>query len=185
MAEANVQSLSSSKETEPTVNTRKNMKFSKYQAFQTAIPCEWKSTNGSLCGSLFSDMLSFTTHVKEHILHSEGKVCYWNGCDFALMGTVTRSFTEHVLFHPFHSYLKVLGSELQTKLSLPDCQMDECFKNLVPAMNSELKCLWDDGACCVTFESVGEFYNHVSHHVMSQEVSLCQCKWKGTVIISD
>jgi len=147
---------------------------------ENQVMCEWTLPNGSICGLQFNDIQTYSSHVKSHVVESSGaRTCSWSGCDFP--NTSVATFTQHVLFHPFHSYLKVLGSELQAKSNLPFCQMDEGFKNLVPPQCDELVCHWDDGKCNVVFESVGEFYSHVRSHVASMGIQSCQCKWKGTM----
>ena len=156
-----------------------SLKGSKYQDLRSPVVCEWiLSTNHSICGCCFTDVTTFSTHVKEHYeqpVNSDAAVCKWAGCDF-----VTKdgsSIIEHLLFHPFHMYLKLLGKELQARLNLPICQIDEQYQNLVPPIHGSLKCQWDNGKCTALFESIGEYFFHVQDHVTAP----FQCKWKGTV----
>ena len=157
----------------------------KYQALPVAVVCEWTSSgsNGGVCSRRFTDVPTFSSHVKEHFETSLGSyTCRWSGCDF--IARARDYFIEHVLFHPFHSYLKLLGAELQAKFNLPVCQMDEQYMNLVPPLTVPPKCLWDDGKCTDVFEGVGNFYCHVRDHVMLQD-ALTQpfrCKWRGMVL---
>lgn len=160
---------------------RMSVNRTKCKDFQKQVVCEWTLSNGSLCGFQFTDIQTYSSHVKGHVMESpDVRACCWSGCDFP--NTSATTFMQHVLFHPFHSYLKVLGSELQAKFNLTLCQMDEGFKNLVPPQCDELMCQWDDGKCNMMFESVGEFYSHVHAHVASMNIQSCQCKWKGTCV---
>ena len=153
-----------------------------YRTFRAPVVCEW-TTEGGICGCHFTDVPTFCSHVKEHYDHREGSIpatCNWKGCDF-----ITRdgcNFTQHILFHPFHSYLKVLGTELQARLDLPACKIDEQYKNLVPPVPESLKCLWDDGKCVALFQNMGDFIFHVREHVMVQEAHACRCRWKGMMV---
>ena len=151
--------------------------MSKYPKLLEAVTCEWVQPNGVLCGQTFCDMYDFTSHVKEHTAESiEAGCCNWLGCDFSSSAD-NEEFTHHVLFHPYHSYQKLLGSEHQRKQDLPACQMDGETVNLLPGIDVELKCLWDEGQCGSEFESMGEFYGHVHTHAMTQR-DIC-CKWTG------
>ena len=127
-------------------------------------------------------MHSFTSHVKTHIAlwENEGEdeevvCCSWIGCDFSCSDS--HEYVCHVLFHPYHSYLKLLGSELQNKKGLPSCQLDGDMQNVVPQLEVELRCQWEESKCGRRFESVGEFYTHIHNHAMSER-SMC-CRWKG------
>ena len=155
-------------------------KQKKYQTLPKPVYCEWTSDDGSLCGSGFTDVLTFCSHVKEHCENcvvSTPFTCCWSGCDFTARTRDT--IIQHILFHPFHAYLKLLGAELQAKFKHPACQMDDRYKNVVPPIPELLKCLWNDGKCNTEFESSGEFFSHVHQHVMEQDSQSCQCRWKG------
>lgn len=157
----------------------------KYQQLRVPIVCEWALDDGTLCGCSFNDVLNFSSHVKSHLdttSISALPLCRWSGCDFIARTTAT--LVPHVLFHPYHSYLKLLGSELMAKFDLPLCQMDEQYKNVIPPLTVSLKCQWcdDKGFCTAVFESVGEFYSHVRGHVMLQDPRTCHCRWKGMFI---
>ena len=166
------------------------VKQRKYQSLPVPVLCEWTSTDSTLglrtpCGLPFTDVPTFSSHVMEHIPEAVPYTCTcsWSGCDF--IASTGETYVQHVLFHPFHAYLKVLGRELQVKFKLPDCQMDEDYKNLVPAITAALICQWNDGKCSEVFQCVGVFYNHVRKHVMSEDIqsSHTQCKWKGDCIM--
>ena len=140
------------------------------------IVCEWSTSSGILCGSKFQtgNVKAFISHVKAHIVGDVVDTCAWSGCDFP--NTNPGMFTRHVLFHPYHSYLKGIGSEVQAKFALPVCQLDGNLGNLIPQQNHELVCLWDEEKCGVVFDNVEEFYSHVRKHVVCSSL---QCRWKG------
>ena len=143
------------------------------------VLCEWTGPeNEGVCGVAFGDISTFSSHVKDHgvrFISQNSAVCPWNGCDFTAAERDT--FLQHILFHPFHTFLKVLGAEFQAKFELPACQIDERFKNMVPPIPVPLKCYWNGGMCLKEFEDVGEFFPHVRDHVV-QDIGY-QCQWKG------
>lgn len=162
--------------------TESRTKLRKYQELQVPAVCEWTLDDGTLCGCSFTDVPNFSSHVKSHLDTTEVSalsLCRWSGCDFITRTRAT--VVQHILFHPFHSYLKLLGSELLAKFNLPLCQIDEQYKNVVPPLTMSLKCQWfNKEFCTAVFESVGEFYGHVRGHVMLQDPHACHCRWKGT-----
>jgi hypothetical protein len=135
--------------------------------------------DGSVCGVGFRDISLLNCHVKKHYESGTGEltVCAWNGCGF--MTRERDTIVQHILFHPFHAFLKLLGAELQQKLKLPYCQIDEDYKNIVPPLSAPLRCNWDDGKCGAIFEGVTDFFLHVRDHVIVQDKVPCRCKWKG------
>lgn len=156
--------------------------MSRYLKLLQPLSCEWVFPTGLKCGLNFTDMHYFTSHVKTHIAlwEKEGEdeemvYCSWIGCDFSCSDS--HEYVCHVLFHPYHSYQKLLGSELLEKKGLPSCQLDGDMQNVVPQLEVDLRCQWEEGKCGRRFESVGEFYTHIHDHAMSEH-SMC-CKWKG------
>ena len=156
--------------------------MSRYLKLLQPLSCEWVLPTGLKCGLSFTDMHYFTSHVKTHIAlwEKEGEdeevlCCSWIGCDFSCSDS--HEYVCHVLFHPYHSYQKLLGSELQNKKGLPSCQLDGDMQNVVPQLEVELRCQWEESKCGRRFESVGEFYRHIHNHAMSER-SMC-CRWKG------
>lgn len=158
---------------------------SKYHDLHVPLECEWTSSDGSRCGTCFSNVPALSSHVKEHYkrlyiyTESRPQICCWSGCDF--VANESDTVIQHILFHPFHSYLKLLGAELKAKFQLPNCQIDEQYKNLVPPLQIALKCQWDNGNCVAEFEGTGDFFIHVREHVMTIDTQCC-CKWKGIYI---
>ena len=150
--------------------------MSKYCKVTEPLDCEWIVSSGSACGLSFSNMNTFTSHVKDHMVGTDGpQICQWIGCEFSCSDSQT--FAGHVLFHPYHSYQKLLGAEYQRRLKLPSCQMDGDTRNLIPAVEIELMCLWNDSQCGKIFQSVGEFYQHTHEHIMTDVKT--NCLWKG------
>ena len=153
--------------------------MSKYPKLMQPVACEWLLPNDLVCEETFSNMDLFNTHIKDHFAAMDGSLsCQWVECDFTCSDL--RELLCHVLFHPYHSYLKCLGSELQKKKELPSCQMGGDMRNVVPSLEKESKCLWDGGECGIEFDSVGEFYKHVHEHAMAEQ-NMC-CHWKGRSI---
>ncbi len=161
--------------------------MSKYPKLLNSVVCQWELASGHICGEAFHDVALFSDHVNEHVTVGDGEAeeCCWIGCDFSSPNH--QEFITHVLFHPYHSYLKLVGTELLERAELPMCQLDEETVNNTPLLKAELKCLWiveeggeeGGGECMSLFDSIGEFYGHVHSHAMA-ETNL-GCRWKGTV----
>ena len=156
------------------------VKYSKYQELRVPVSCEWANPEGDVCGVCFGDVPTFISHVKGHCdppSSSARIVCAWKGCDF--MSVEHETILQHILFHPFHTFLKLLGSEFQRKFELPICQIDEQYKNLVPPILIPLRCQWNNGQCMAVFESVGDFFLHLRDHVTLLNTGCFICRWKG------
>ena len=159
--------------------------MSKYPKLLREVSCQWELPSGQECRTAFLDMNQFTAHVREHVDGIDGgwrgkqEFCRWNGCEFTTSDL--REFIHHVLFHPYRSFQKMLGEELREKSGLPPCRMDEGSVNVLPPLTVELRCLWTDERgeteCRREFDSVGEFYDHVHMHIMSEGIT--SCRWKG------
>ena len=161
---------------------RKGGKFSKYDQLQSSVSCEWNSSGGGWCGATFSDIPRFLSHVRGHCNPPDESLpifCGWNGCDFTT--AEHEVFCQHVILHPYHTFLKLLGAEFQSKYHLPPCQIDEQYKNVVPSLPFPLKCFWNSGQCMALFENVQEYFHHLRQHVSSEEKHCC--KWKGLSMI--
>ena len=149
---------------------------SKYPNLASPVVCEWLTPTGLLCGCGFTDMMAFQSHVRDHISHTGGlSKCAWNECSFS--SSDATAFKCHVLYHCYHSYLKLLGSEVQLKSDLPGCQLSNEYANVIPPIETELRCLWNDGSCGVQFECPGDFYVHVHNHAVLETSN--RCHWKG------
>lgn len=175
--------------------------MSKYDSLLQPVFCEWVfPDSNSICGANFSDMNSFTEHVRtSHLQHPSNSehdseyheienreehisgVCQWNGCNFTTLSASSLDFHTHVLYHPYHTFLKLLGSEVQERRKLQSCQIDSNISNLLPSIEVDLQCQWDGGQCGVVFDSIGEFYRHVHNHVMSSK-QYCCC-WRGECLV--
>lgn len=150
--------------------------MSRYPKLLSPIVCEWYSPTGLPCNCDFKDMLVFQNHVRDHGAHTEGlRKCAWNECSFS--STDTTAFSCHLLYHCYHSYLKLLGCEVLQKSGLPGCQLSNELKGVLPLVEIELRCLWNDGSCGVQFDCPGDFYAHVHDHA-ANEANNC-CRWKG------
>lgn len=106
-------------------------------------------------------------------------VCRWYGCQFKTVSAASKEFTVHVLFHTYHSYLKLLGKEYQDRQVLPVCHVDPGLVNVLPLIEIELKCLWDYGKCGEEFDCVSSFYAHVHGHVHAVATGNLTCRWQG------
>ena len=169
--------------------------MSKYNNLLEPLSCEWVCPlTGTLCGESFDNMDSFISHVREEHLpstslsppthqssqqdaHSTAGVCQWQECQFRTMNTASSEFVIHVLFHPHHSYLKLLGKEYQARQVLPACQIDPELVNVLPLIEVDLKCQWGAGEKCgVEFDCVSNLYSHVHKHVAKGGLT---CRWQG------
>lgn len=99
--------------------------MSKYERLQEPLCCLWRtSQEGYTCGESFTNTRLLTDHVrKDHVLPSgvsrlkengasESTVCGWSGCTQVILGS-QNDYIAHMLYHPYHCFLKLLGSELQ------------------------------------------------------------------------
>lgn len=103
-------------------------KMSKYGHLLEQVSCEWLlDLEGIQCTETFKDVKELTEHVKkEHVLPEEdarrseegnnngGRLCGWIGCGQVVVGGES-AYIAHVSFHPYHSFLKLLGAELQVR----------------------------------------------------------------------
>ena len=164
-----------------------------YNSLLRPVTCEWVFPDSNLlCGLNFTDMDVFTQHVRDDHLpnpytpgggHALGPeelqsgVCCWNGCSFTSLTLTSPEFVSHVLFHPYHMYLKLVGTEVIRDRELNDCRMDSTLSNLLPSLEVQLQCCWSNGQCGVVFDSVGDFYRHVHEHASSKDLTTCH--WGG------
>ena len=174
--------------------------MSKYNNLLEPLSCEWVCPlTGTLCGESFDNMDSFISHVREEHLpstslsppthqssqqdaHSTAGVCQWQECQFRTMNTASSEFVIHVLFHPHHSYLKLLGKEYQARQVLPACQIDPELVNVLPLIEVDLKCQWGAGEKCgVEFDCVSNLYSHVRKHVANGGLT---SRWQGELTVS-
>ena len=158
------------------------------------VTCEWVFPDSNLlCGLNFTDIDVFTQHVRDNHLPNpytpghdlrpeelQSGVCCWNGCSFTSLTLTSPEFVSHVLFHPYHMYLKLLGTEVIKDRELSDCKMDSTLSNLLPSLEVQ-QCCWSNGQCGVVFDSVGDFYRHVHEHASSKDQRTCH--WSGMYIV--
>ena len=150
---------------------------SKYERFLVPVVCEWTNRNGEVCGAHFIDVPTFSSHVRKHCEIVVPSFCAWSGCEF--VAADQDLVLQHILYHPFHVFLKIVGAEYQAKYQLPPCQIDAQYKNLVPTISTPLKCQWNDGQCAAGFDFVGDFFLHMRDHVMGNDTGSSRCRWKG------
>ena len=163
--------------------------MSKFNHLLEPLPCEWVCpSTGAVCEEAFDNMDCFISHVREqHLLPDQGPspshahqetvgVCHWCDCQFKTVSSASKEFKVHVLFHTYHSYLKLLGKEYQVRQDLPDCQVDPDLANVLPLIEVDLKCQWDN--CGAEFDCVSSLYEHVHRHVHVAG-SDSTCKWQG------
>lgn len=97
-----------------------NTQMSKYELLLQSLSCLWQKPDGILCGEDFTNAKTFTNHLRNQHLSNRGStssghgglVCNWDGCGQAALGSQSE-YVCHVLFHPYHCFLKLLGLELQ------------------------------------------------------------------------
>ncbi len=75
-------------------------------------------------------------------------------------------------------FLKLVGTAVARDRGLGECNMDPDLSNLLPSLEVELQCCWNNGPQCgIVFDSVGEFYRHAHEHVSSKDTLICH--WGG------
>ena len=165
-----------------------------YNSLTSPLSCDWVYPDSNLmCGQTYTDMDEFIDHVRQSHIQNPytpggeqataqeeilSGVCCWSGCNFTSLTLTSPEFINHVLYHPYHAYLKFIGAEVQRQRKLSDCQMDPSLSNLLPPLEVQLQCQWHRGECGVVFDSVGDFYRHAHDHVTSSKQQLT-CLWGG------
>ena len=162
--------------------------------------CEWMKAapNGKAdeCGTVFTSIQSFQTHVREHVLmdsqmgmlgncgEKAEHVCLWKDCGWRCEKRM--AFLVHTLYHPFHAQLKFLGARVLEKKGLPICSLGSESHNILPEFIDEFHCCWKD--CTRRFEAAHDFYVHVESHcrwdsmVDSSDKKSYKCEWTGEKI---
>ncbi len=167
-----------------------------YLSLSSPVACEWVFPDSNLlCGLTFTSMEQFTHHVRDQHLQNpntpgdeyslecdelQSGVCCWNGCSFTSLTLTSPEFISHVLFHPYHMFLKLVGRNVAKDRQLVECNMDSGLSNMLPSLEVQLQCCWNKGECGVVFDSVGEFYKHAHEHVTKDTRT---CLWGGELII--
>ena len=159
------------------------------------LKCQWDN-----CEETFEsdDFAGFRTHVEDHLreilpgFRREGCddempddfVCPWSGCSWDAP-TGTGEIIRHVLFHAFHTKLKVAGHKKQLELKLPACSLDTPTSNIIPDIPEPFVCDWE-GCIESEFNCPLTFYQHVEGHasaadaeVSDQGFRLVACQWIG------
>ena len=158
--------------------------------------CEWMkpSVDGRPveCGLQFQSVDAFLTHTREHILmdspagvlgegdggNSLPLSCLWKNCGW--QADQRSDLVVHILYHPYHSFLKHLGRGVVAKKSLPPCTYSSECCNILPELEGGFECLWDQ--CGEVFDSAWDFYEHVGGHVRGSAGNGqggYKCMWQG------
>ena len=153
--------------------------------------CEWmlqgEDDEETICGSSFTNHSLFTSHVQDHLASlppSSLDDCPWNGCHFS---SLDKSFyPSHILFHAYHSFLKVKGGEYRAEKELPECLIGKELVNVFPpSPEPVMTCRWErvEGVSCgQTFTNPALYYTHVKDHVLASSFEASHCKWSGKKI---
>ena len=160
--------------------------------------CEWMKPSADgrpvECGLLFQSVEAFLTHIREHILmdspagvlgeNDSGSSlplsCLWKNCGW--QADHRSDLVVHILYHPYHSFLKHLGRSVVAKKSLPACLFSTECCNILPELDGAFECLW--AQCGETFDSAWDFYEHVAAHVRGSNEGLqggYKCLWQGII----
>ncbi|XP_019849142.1 PREDICTED: histone H4 transcription factor-like [Amphimedon queenslandica] len=135
--------------------------------------CEWvlpetESYEGGLCGSKFTNHSLFTSHIQDHestFPSASFEECPWNGCQYA---PLDKSFySSHLLFHAYHTFLKLKGGEFQVAKGLPECQMSKDLINTFPeSPEARMTC------CSSTAKTLWNLTDHTRTHT-HEKVTAC------------
>ena len=168
--------------------------MSKFNNLLQPLSCEWVCPlTGIVCDESFENMDTFISHVRQqhlplgpshsdpgpahhHLQQDSMGICHWYECQFKAASATSNEFKVHVLFHPHHSYLKLLGKEYQERQILPVCQVNPDLVNVLPLIEVDMRCQWDGGRCGAEFDCVSNLYDHVHKHVSSSDLI---CRWQG------
>jgi hypothetical protein len=116
--------------------------------------------------------------------------CLWNLCKFE---TEDRSeLLRHIDYHAYHTRLKTFGLGLTNIISIPHCQNDSKFRNVIPDIPDDYVCYWS--GCSETYSKFQDFVEHITYHLTfdyengvsasrNDRANLCdikvKCKWDG------
>lgn len=140
------------------------------------LECEWDK-----CRVETTDERSYNDHVLDHLVPL-GKLifaktwvvtnfeissvdsqlkCLWNLCRFE---TDDRTeFLRHLGYHAYHTRLKTFGLGLIQTISIPNCQGDSQYRNLIPSFPNDYFCHWN--GCTESFAVFNDLINHANHHL--------------------
>lgn len=135
------------------------------------IECEWAK-----CLYETIDDKSYFIHVHNHLIEvKDSKVftCKWNLCRFETEDN--EEFTRHLDYHAYHTKLKTFGYALVNIISVPTCQADSKFRNVIPPIPNNYYCHWNN--CNEIYTTFLEFIQHVNHHI-ADDFQTGQTTWK-------
>lgn len=72
-------------------------------------------------------------------------------------------FLRHLDYHAYHMRLKTFGLGLVDIISVPNCQSDSKFRNVIPLIPNDYFCYWN--SCSKNFTKYTEYLTHVSEHI--------------------
>ncbi|KAL7012723.1 hypothetical protein ACKWTF_015005 [Chironomus riparius] len=123
------------------------------------IECEWEK-----CLYETIDDKAYFLHVHNHLLevkNSQICTCKWNLCRFETENR--EEFIRHLDYHAYHTKLKTFGFALVNIISVPVCQADSKFRNVIPSIPDNYFCHWNN--CNETYTTFLDFIQHVNHHI--------------------
>ncbi len=106
-----------------------------YEKLKQPLPCLWLVDRDRVCGLLFSSAKEFAAHLKcdhasghvsgcglltsvEDSCPKTGVSCGWRDCEQVVLCSTITDYLLHVLAHPYHSFLKHLGTEFQVECTV-------------------------------------------------------------------
>lgn len=97
-----------------------------YEKLKRPLLCRWLTEQGEVCGKPFNSARTFALHLRtQHASLSQlpptpdescsktGETCGWKGCEQIVLCASITDYLLHALAHPYHSFLKSLGEEIQ------------------------------------------------------------------------
>lgn len=159
------------------------------------LECEWRDCECKFESDKFQN---FRTHLEDHLREilpgftrhgcedtaPNDFTCPWRECGWDAP-TDTGELIRHVLFHAFHTKMKVAGHKKQLELKLSACNLGCQNRNVVPDSPVPFLCEWD-GCISVEYNCPIAFYRHVEGHALAadddvtgQGSKLIGCQWEG------
>ena len=114
---------------------------------------------------IWSILVSFTSIFRsssqQFFYYAENLKCQWDLCKFE---TEDRTdFLRHLDFHAYHTRLKTFGLGLLRIITVPNCQTDSKFRNVIPDIDQDYFCYWN--GCSQSFPIYKIYLEHVSDHI--------------------
>lgn len=90
--------------------------------------------------------------------------CLWNLCKFDTEDC--KEFLRHLDYHAYHTRLKTFGLGLSNVISIPHCQNDSKFRNVIPKLPHDYVCYW--AGCNEPYSKFYDFLEHVKYHLKAE-----------------